>query len=51
MATNIFNFIVHLFTKDSWVPATLEAMVSQIMQHSSVVVLLHLDFYESVGLP
>ena len=48
MATNIFNFIVRLFTNDSWVPDTLAATVSQIMQHSSVVVVLHL---ESVSLP
>ena len=51
MATNVFNFIVHLFTNDSWVPATLDVKVSQIIQHSSVVVVLHLDFYESVSLP
>ena len=51
MATNVFNFIVHLFTNDLWVPATLDVKVSQIMQHSSVVVLLHLDFYESLSLP
>ena len=51
LATDVFNFIVHLFTNDSWVTATLDVKVSQIMQHSSVVVLLHLDFYESVSLP
>ena len=30
MATNVFNFIVHLFTNDSWVSATLDVKVSQI---------------------
>ena len=51
METNIFNFIIHLSTNDSWATTTLDVKVSQIMQPPLVAVSLNFDFSECVRLP
>jgi len=51
MATNVFNFIMCLYTDNSCVASTLVAKLSQKLQLSSVAVVINFELTESVSLP